>query len=588
MRRCVGGATRRRRSRRATSPLDDARRLDRRSRTPTSPTTRARSSRASPTNRSGCAPAPPLPALGEGSACDYCEARGLCRRDHWAERAHDERVTRPPTASTAGASTPQAFYAAACDPRAQRASSRPAPARARPGCWSRASLRALLDGAAAAARSSRSPSRARPPARCASGWTSGCAEFVDAALDDDAARRGAASSAASTRRGARRSRRALGALHGRVLAGGRAVEIRTFHGWFAQLLRAAPLALLAEPRPAGRHAELIEDAPSTRPAVPRASTPRCCATPRLRADYTRAGARGARPAPAAQVARRGAGTGASRSSSPMRPACSRRACRRGRRLWPELAALEHPAAASCDGAGVARRCCATLARALGRGARQAAQDAADGLATRARRWPTPRPRFERRLVGAVHAQRARRAAARATSPALAERCRTSSQRLGRCRSHQHERAREHLRMVRLGARAARRATPSYKRSAAWPTWPTSSACALALLRDGELSGWVQERLDARVAPPADRRVPGHEPAAMACAARLAVGLRRRGRRRERAAPAGRLHRRRPEAEHLPLPPRRAARVRGGARVRARGARRQRPGLRPHAAQRAAR
>jgi len=25
-----------------------------------------------------------LPALGEGSTCDFCEARGLCRRDHWA------------------------------------------------------------------------------------------------------------------------------------------------------------------------------------------------------------------------------------------------------------------------------------------------------------------------------------------------------------------------------------------------------------------------------------------------------------------------------------------------------------------------
>ncbi|WP_428425211.1 PD-(D/E)XK nuclease family protein [Methylibium sp.] len=27
----------------------------------------------------------PLPALGEGSACEYCSARGLCRRDHWGE-----------------------------------------------------------------------------------------------------------------------------------------------------------------------------------------------------------------------------------------------------------------------------------------------------------------------------------------------------------------------------------------------------------------------------------------------------------------------------------------------------------------------
>jgi ATP-dependent helicase/nuclease subunit B len=25
-----------------------------------------------------------LGALGEGKACEYCEARGLCRRDHWA------------------------------------------------------------------------------------------------------------------------------------------------------------------------------------------------------------------------------------------------------------------------------------------------------------------------------------------------------------------------------------------------------------------------------------------------------------------------------------------------------------------------
>ncbi|MDE2277707.1 MAG: PD-(D/E)XK nuclease family protein [Burkholderiales bacterium] len=28
----------------------------------------------------------PMPALGEGAVCDTCEARGLCRRDHWAAR----------------------------------------------------------------------------------------------------------------------------------------------------------------------------------------------------------------------------------------------------------------------------------------------------------------------------------------------------------------------------------------------------------------------------------------------------------------------------------------------------------------------
>jgi ATP-dependent helicase/nuclease subunit B len=25
-----------------------------------------------------------LPALGEGAACDFCHARGLCRKDFWA------------------------------------------------------------------------------------------------------------------------------------------------------------------------------------------------------------------------------------------------------------------------------------------------------------------------------------------------------------------------------------------------------------------------------------------------------------------------------------------------------------------------
>ena len=25
-----------------------------------------------------------LPALGEGRTCEFCEARGVCRRDHWS------------------------------------------------------------------------------------------------------------------------------------------------------------------------------------------------------------------------------------------------------------------------------------------------------------------------------------------------------------------------------------------------------------------------------------------------------------------------------------------------------------------------
>lgn len=36
-----------------------------------------------------------LPPLGEGSACEYCEARGLCRRDHWTAAS-----ARPPSTET--------------------------------------------------------------------------------------------------------------------------------------------------------------------------------------------------------------------------------------------------------------------------------------------------------------------------------------------------------------------------------------------------------------------------------------------------------------------------------------------------------
>jgi ATP-dependent helicase/nuclease subunit B len=32
----------------------------------------------------GIAQGAALPALGEGVACDFCKARGLCRKDFWA------------------------------------------------------------------------------------------------------------------------------------------------------------------------------------------------------------------------------------------------------------------------------------------------------------------------------------------------------------------------------------------------------------------------------------------------------------------------------------------------------------------------
>src|SRR4051794_34597690 len=50
----------------------------------------------------------------------------------------------------------------------------------------------------------------------------------------------------------------LAKLHDRVLRAGRTVEVRTFHAWFSQLLRAAPIELLNE-LGLQQDMELIED-----------------------------------------------------------------------------------------------------------------------------------------------------------------------------------------------------------------------------------------------------------------------------------------------------------------------------------------
>ena len=73
----------------------------------------------------------------------------------------------------------------------------------------------------------------------------------------------------------------LGALQDELLRGGRPVEIRTFHGWFSQLLRAAPMDLL---RAEGLSADLqlIEDEAEWMPLLWRRFHARVLAAPELR------------------------------------------------------------------------------------------------------------------------------------------------------------------------------------------------------------------------------------------------------------------------------------------------------------------
>lgn len=83
---------------------------------------------------------------------------------------------------------------------------------------------------------------------------------------------------------AERLRPRLAALQGELLRGGRGVEVRTFHGWFSQLLRAAPMSLLAELGIAPE-LQLIEDEAELMPQLWRRFHARVLADAGLLADF---------------------------------------------------------------------------------------------------------------------------------------------------------------------------------------------------------------------------------------------------------------------------------------------------------------
>ena len=76
----------------------------------------------------------------------------------------------------------------------------------------------------------------------------------------------------------------LGGLHEQMLRAGRPVEVRTFHAWFAQLLRAAPMELLAE-LGLQPDMELIEDPEDHRADVFRRFHAALLRDPALKAEH---------------------------------------------------------------------------------------------------------------------------------------------------------------------------------------------------------------------------------------------------------------------------------------------------------------
>ena len=280
---------------------------------------------------------------------------------------------------------------------------------------------------------------------------------------------------------------ALGELQGRVLSAGRPIEIRTFHAWFSQLLRVAPLALL-ERIGLAPEMELIEDIEDHRSSVFRAFHAVVLDDAGLRADYDAMTTLRGRA-----MLRRWLETAWSRRVEielAVEAGVLDDSVETAAAFWPELPANVHPAetvlgpfwqkrlgevaAQFGRGAPTHQEGAGDLAAALHARACDAIVDAASKLLLKLDGEP--------RKLGQKYANLG------PTQDALA---------LLRRQIAQEEAHLEHRRMVRL-SRALLAAFADYKRERGLADMADLERCALALLRDDELSAWVQERLDARI------------------------------------------------------------------------------------------
>ncbi len=280
---------------------------------------------------------------------------------------------------------------------------------------------------------------------------------------------------------------ALAGLYERMLASGRTVEIRTFHAWFSQLLRAAPMDMLAE---LGLQPDmaLIEDLDEHLPEVYRRFHSAVIADPAARADFD------------AQVLLRGR----SQLRKWLDTALQKRieieladvagtldaSVPGAASQWPEFAGLAHPT--EHVHASAVRSLLLALARHL-----VAAKGAVPNKQGRALEAALDHADAAMALAGARAALFTQKGELRKKldAPQLddAVACLDHIQRA----CDQQDAHEEHLRMARL-ARLLIDRFAAYKRARGLADMPDLERCALALLRDSSLSGWLQERLDARI------------------------------------------------------------------------------------------
>ncbi|WP_341889181.1 UvrD-helicase domain-containing protein [Variovorax sp. YR752] len=274
---------------------------------------------------------------------------------------------------------------------------------------------------------------------------------------------------------------ALGGLQRRLLDAGRAVEVRTFHAWFAQLLKAAPYELLDEIGidPDG---ELLQELDDHRSEILRRFHAALLGDEPRRGDFE------------ALIAARGRSQAAKWFDAVLAKRVELELADREGTLEGSVAPAVpegSPEPRAELGTAAWRDDLVRLAGALSRGGKKAVDASAELL--QALDLAADAPRFEAVWAALFTQKDDPRKLGDVEGLAATQRALETLA----ARQYQHECHLEHARMVRL-SRVLLVSYAGFKRERGLLDMNDLEHGALALLRDATLAGWVQERLDARI------------------------------------------------------------------------------------------
>jgi ATP-dependent helicase/nuclease subunit A len=284
-------------------------------------------------------------------------------------------------------------------------------------------------------------------------------------------------------------REALRGLYARLLECGRPVQVRTFHSWFAALLRSAPLSVL-EALELPANYDLLEDDSEAVALVWRRFHSAVASEPQARRDYEASvagfGRFNTQKALLAALAKRVEFTLADLHGV-VEPSVKPFA-----EVYPRFARLAQPED-TLDG-DIARKTWLARARLLGAEKNKTPQKAARTIVD-AFQTADLRERFAL-LRDALFVKDEDRLTAHLAKFPAAQQAEGELQALCAARA-QHEAWMHHQRITRL-ARLLISQFGALKRERGWIDMNDVERAALVMLSDEVLSGWVQERLDAQV------------------------------------------------------------------------------------------